>query len=60
MKLLYTYVSAVFYKMQPNRSDFSRFDYLIITNLASTKFRDFRDFDKIAKFNTREIKDTRN
>ena len=27
-------------------------------NFTSTKFRDFRDFEKIAKFNTREIKDT--
>jgi len=28
---------------------------LFSLNFASTRFRDFRDFEKIAKFNTREI-----
>ena len=32
---------------------------LFSLNFASTKFRDLRDFEKIAKFNTRVIKDTR-
>ena len=32
---------------------------LFSLNFASTKFRDFRDFEKIAKFNTREILDSR-
>ena len=36
------------------------YEYTLFSlNFASTKFRDFRDFEKIAKFNTRELKDTR-
>ena len=32
---------------------------LFSLNFASTKFRDFREFEKMVKFNTRELKDTR-
>ena len=40
-------------------SDKTHNNTLFSLNFASTKFRDFRNFFKIAKFNTREILDTR-